>query len=114
MSQFHPIVIGTQTFNAVGPGKYALSTVTAGGPSNEIKIAPGRRNPTTKAINASVTRSFDTDVVEGSTTTRRKAIVSVQVTFPDGTDLAKVDNALGDVSTFLTTTTLNEILLGKQ
>lgn len=110
---FNTIVIDTRTFNSTGTGLYSLSTAIYGAAMNALRIIPGKKAGKTGPTSFSVTRLLEKDVTEGTTVTRRKLSVSVQCVVPSGFTALEVDNAVADISTFLTEATVNRVLLGE-
>lgn len=112
---FNTITLDSRIFSSIGTGLYNLSTSVFGAVMNAIRIVPGKRAGKTGPTSFSVTRIVEKDIwLEGvATPTRRKMSVSLQAVVPDGFVAADVDFATNDIALFLTTETVNRILLGE-
>jgi len=110
---FNQIVIGSETFNSAGPGKYINSTCTFGGPVDYIRISPGSRNTKTGITTASVLRYKETDVTVGSLTQRHSVSVQTIIQMSDRGTVSDADAVFASTSTFIDATTLTRILNGE-
>lgn len=109
---FHPLVIGSETFNSAGPGKYVKNDVVFGGPQDYVKISPGSRNAKTGITTASVLRYQEQMVTVGSSVEKHSVSVQFILQMTDKGTLLAADNLLASLSTFVDTTTLQRIVNG--
>lgn len=110
---FQTITIGSSTFNSVGAGKYSLSTVLFGQPANGINLSPGKKQGKTGPTTASVSRVLEKDVTVGDTVERRRMVITMQMSVPDGFLAGEVNAAAVDISTFLGIGSVTRLLLGE-
>ncbi len=108
---FHPVIIGSDTFNQTGDGIYTKSTVTFGAPTNQVKVIPGRASKT--GVSASVSRRVEKDLVVNGVTSRVSATVTFQVQAATGFTSVEIDTLLSEISTFVDQPRLDRILLGE-
>lgn len=87
------ITIAADTFNSVGPGLYALSTLTFSDPVNSIKVLPAKRSGKTGPTTLTIVRTIEKNVTVGTATERRKMVVSTQFSVPDGFTANEARNA---------------------
>ena len=111
MSSFHPISLGARTFNEIGPGVYSNSAVVYGGPTDELKISPGRESKN-GTVNASISRHIQKDVVIAGITRRVRLSCIMQIQAEPGFTVSEIDDTIGDVSDFAAPGNLDRILLG--
>jgi hypothetical protein len=111
---FGPISVNTKTFNEAGEGRYVLSTITFGDPSNYFTIKGGALTKDRKAVSAAVTRILEKDVTVNGETSRRSASVQLVMSIPpQGFTSTEIDVLASDISEFITSAVLNRILSGE-
>lgn len=111
---FPPITVNTRTFNQSSDGRYVLSTVTFGTPSNYIQIKGGSLSKDRKLITAAITRVLEKDVTVGTTVQRRSASVQCIIQVPaTGFTSAELDAMASDISEFITVANLDRVLSGE-
>lgn len=110
---FHPLTIGSSVFNQTGPGIYTNATCVVGGPLDVVKLSGGKITPQ-NTTNASMTRSYESDVSVGGVVKRIKTQVILQIQLGIGHDVSNVDNMATDIDAWLTPANLNRLLLGDQ
>lgn len=109
---FHPITVGTDTYNQTGPGLYTEQSVTLGGPQDYFRVSGG----TTSRIgrtNASITKHVQQDVLVGDDTKRQSVIASLQLSADRGVTIQDVRAEIENLYNFLDEPTLNRIMLGE-
>lgn len=109
---FHPLSIGSESFNQVGPGKYMKSTVTFGSPKDYIQIKGGTYNRKTGVTTASVSRQVEKHVDSESEADLASVQVVIQV--PGSFTTSEIDNILLSLSDFLEVASLERLLQGEQ
>jgi|SwirhirootsSR3_FD_contig_31_26889584_length_3633_multi_10_in_0_out_0_2 hypothetical protein len=111
---FGPISVNSKTFNAQGEGRYGLSTLTFGDPSNHFVVRGGQLNKDKSAYTAACTRVLQKDVTVGSATQRLQASVQLVITVPkSGFTSTEIDDLTSDINAFITGAILDRILSGE-
>lgn len=111
---FSPIVVGSNTFNQSGDGRYMLSTITFGQPSNYFSVKGGSLSKDRSVITAAVTRVLQKDLTVGTVTTRKDCSVQLVIQIPSvGFTSTEVDTLANDISTWLTAAILDRVLNGE-
>jgi hypothetical protein len=111
---FAPITVNTKTFNQSGDGRYMLSTVTFGQPSNYFNIKGGSLNKDRSTITGAITRVLEKDVTINGIASRKQASVQLVVSVPNtGFTSAELDSLCSDIDAFLTSSILDRILAGE-
>lgn len=112
---FHPIVLGTNTWNQSGPpGRYILSTSTFGSVENSFRITGGRTNKKSGVTTAAVTRYLESDITIGGLTVRQPGVITLGFQVPKGFPVQALDDMTGQLSDLVTLAFLNRLLDGTQ
>lgn len=107
---FGTIAVNSKNFEPRGVGRYVLSTVAFGDPSNEFRVK-GAAKGKDSLYRGSVARVLEKDVTVGSETTRKVASVALSLTIPSsGFTAAEIDAMASDISEFLTAATITRLL----
>lgn len=110
---FHPIVIGSSTFNQAGnDGQYMLSTVGFGDPKAYFKITGGKRGRT-GITTGGISYIFEKDVTVNSVTNRRTLLVQTVVQAQEGIAASDIDLVYGLIADFSTAAVWNRIMNGE-
>lgn len=108
---FASIVLTSGTYNERSPGKYYLSTVNFGEPSNEIRLRP---NTNPKNPSFGITRTKQFVVTSGDKVERVNASITLTVNIPAlGVPLQQVDGMVNDLSEFISAESLTRLLQGE-
>lgn len=109
---FHPLVIGSETFNGSGVGRYVQNDVQFGGNTDEIRISPGSlvKNG---AVVATVQRIQEFTVTINGESVRRRLQVKIDISAEPGVTVTQIDENLASLSTFATVDTLNRVMTGE-
>lgn len=110
---FGSITSGTTTFEPRDLGTYTKSTLSFGDPDDSFLIRGATK--TADPLRASVSRVFQKDVTVGGQTVRKTCTVTLSVVCPpsDFTP-TEIDNLAGDISTFITASTVTRLLMGER
>lgn len=110
---FGPITAQTKTYEPRQPGVYSLSTVVFGQPLNEYRIR-GASLSKDNLLRSSVSRVLEKDSVVNGVTTRKSAIITLNITAPtsDFTG-SELDSLAEDISVFLTASTVSRLMQGE-
>lgn len=111
---FGPIVVNSKTFNQSGDGRYNLSTLTFGQPSNFFSVKGGSLTKDRSNVVAAISRTFQKDVTVNGTTTRLSASAQLVITVPStGFTSTEIDVLASDISEFVSASTLDRVLAGE-
>lgn len=110
---FGTITVNTKSYEPRTPGTYVLSTVNFGQPTNEFRLR-GAAISKDGLLRASITRVLEKDVVVGSDTVRKQALVTLSITSPTSDFTSSdLDALISDQSEFATGATLSRLLQGE-
>lgn len=98
------------TFNETASGIYMLAGLSFGEPPNGVKISPARKSGNGPTA-FSVTRFIEFAVPE--LTKNSKLSVSLNVSVPKEANTGMIDDCVSGINSWLTPTTINELLLGR-
>lgn len=110
---FSPITAQTKQYLQSGDGRYMLSSVTFGAPLDYFRVSGGSISAKTNAVNASVSRVLEKDVIVAGSTVRKSCTVQLLIQASRDFTSANVDSLVADINEFLTTATLDRILNGE-
>lgn len=101
------------TFEPRGPGVSVKSTQTFADPTDEFRFRPGATK--NGVMSAGITRVKEKDVVSGSDTVRKNAVVSLNIQLPsDGSfSQSEIDRLVEDLSEGLSPSILSRLLQGE-
>lgn len=119
---FGAITVNSKTYNPAQEGIYMYSGYTFGTGKDYFKISGAKRSKNSSALVCAVSRIVDIEIVSANPSSPDYRPMSCQlvislpnnVTFVNGGDVITVaDNAVADISSFLTSTTINRLLAGE-
>lgn len=111
---FGSITVNAKTYEPRVPGFYVLSTVSFGQPTNEFRLKGATQSSKDGLTRASITRVLEKDVVVGTQTVRKQAIVTLTIATPTADfTTSEIDAMISDQSEFATGSTLSRLLQGE-